>query len=47
LKPYLWERGRLQACDVQPLQPGFQQLHSESQQLAEVVEDFVAELKTP
>ena len=40
-------RGALQACDVEPLQPGFQRLHCETQQMSEVVADFMAELKTP
>lgn len=40
-------RGKLQACDVEPLQPGFQRLSREALLVAETVDDFVAELKTP
>lgn len=40
-------RGELQACDVEPLQPGFQRLGRETRVVAEAVEDFLAELKTP
>jgi ParB-like chromosome segregation protein Spo0J len=40
-------RSALQACDVEPLHPGFQRLHCETQQMTEVVADFMAELKAP
>jgi ParB-like chromosome segregation protein Spo0J len=40
-------RGQLQACDTEPLQAGFQRLGCESRLVAESVDDFLAELKTP
>jgi len=40
-------RGELQACDVKPLQGGFQRLGRESALMAEAANDLVAELKTP
>jgi hypothetical protein len=40
-------RGQLQACDREPLETGFQRLSRESRLVAEVVDDFVAELKAP
>lgn len=40
-------RGELQACDVEPLEPGFQRLSREAWLVAEAVDDFMAELKTP
>ena len=40
-------RGQLQACDREPLETGFQRLSCESRLVAEAVDDFVAELKSP
>jgi hypothetical protein len=40
-------RGQLQACDREPLEPGFERLSRESRLVAETVDDFLAELKTP
>ena len=40
-------RRELQACDRQPLEPGFRRLVQESQRTAEATEDFVKEFQLP
>ena len=40
-------RRELQACDRQPLEPGFRRLVQESQRTAEATEDFIKELQLP
>ena len=40
-------RRELQACDRQPLEPGFRRLVQESRQTVEATEDFVKELQLP